>query len=306
MAASRRNPDYLPDLVLPETLEVTAELSEAVRGASLVVVAVPSQGFREVVVAARPWLEPGVPLVSLTKGLERGSHARMTQILAEELPSHPRGVLSGPNLAQEIAAGHPAATVVAMTDPAAASLVQRLLHTERLRIYTNPDVVGCEVAGVTKNVLALAAGMAVGLGLGDSSVAALVTRGLAELGRLVVALGGQRLTVASLAGVGDLVATCTSPRSRNRSAGVALGQGRPLAEILAGSRMAVEGVASARPLVELAAAQGVELPIGEQVLEVLEGRVQVTEAVERLMTRAAKQEFWDLGGDGRVPTPSVS
>ncbi|MCK4177882.1 NAD(P)H-dependent glycerol-3-phosphate dehydrogenase [Aciditerrimonas ferrireducens] len=295
LAANRRNPDYVPDLVLPEGVRVTASLAEAVQGASLVVLAVPSHGFRQVVREARAWLPPGVPVVSLAKGLERSSHRRMTEVLAEELPQCPRGVLSGPNLAHEIAAGQPAATVVAMTDPSAALLAQRLLHTDRLRIYTNDDVVGCEVAGVTKNVLALAAGMAVGLGLGDSSLAALVTRGLAELGRLVVALGGERLTVTSLAGVGDLVATCTSPHSRNRSAGVALGQGRPLAEILGGSRMVVEGVVSARPLVELAAHHGVELPIGQQVLDVLEGRATVVEAVDRLMSRTAKAEFWDLG-----------
>jgi glycerol-3-phosphate dehydrogenase (NAD(P)+) len=185
-----------------------------------------------------------------------------------------------------------------MTDDAVACLVQELLRTETFRVYTNPDVVGCEVAGATKNVLAIAAGIIQGLGLGDSSLAALITRGLAELGRLGVALGGERITVAGLAGVGDLVATCTSKLSRNRMVGEELGKGRALDDILAEMRMVAEGVKSARPLLEMAAVRGVEMPIGEQVAAVLEGVRSPEEAIPELMPRSAKPEFDGLPGPG--------
>lgn len=289
--AHHRNPDYLADHELPPQLQATASLEEAVGSATLVVMAVPSHGFRQVLRSLVPYLREDVPVLSLAKGLERDTNLRMSQVVAEEAPGRPAGVLSGPNLAGEIAAGQPAATVVAMTDPAVAAKVQHLLLTDSFRIYTNPDVVGCEVAGVTKNVLALAAGISSGLGLGDSSMAALITRGLAELGRLVVAMGGEQLTVASLAGVGDLVATCTSPLSRNRRVGVELGRGRPLAEVLGDMRMVAEGIKSARPLVDLASANGIEMPIAEQVTAVVEGEATPEEVVHNLMVRAAKPEF---------------
>lgn len=292
------NPDYLPGVVLCDALEATASLEEAVAGATVVVMAVPSHGFRQVIVDMAPFIGDDVPVVSLSKGLEQRTNARMTQIVEQELSARVTGVLSGPNLARDIAAGHPAATVVAMTDPAVAGAVQGLLHSDRFRIYTNPDVVGCELAGASKNVLALAAGMSVGLGLGDSSLAALVTRGLAEMGRLVVALGGDPLTVASLAGVGDLVATCTSPLSRNRSVGVALGSGRSIEEVVGEMRMVAEGVKTARPLVELAASHGVEMPIGEQVASVVEGRCSAQGSVGSLMARSAKAEFAGFDRDG--------
>jgi glycerol-3-phosphate dehydrogenase (NAD(P)+) len=230
-------------------------------------------------------------VLSLAKGLEQGTQLRMTQVIAHVLPAHPAGVLTGPNLSHEIATGQPAATVVAMTDGDIAAEVQELLRTETFRVYTNPDVVGCEAAGATKNVLAIAAGILQGLRLGDSSLAALITRGLAELGRLVAALGGDRLTVTGLAGVGDLVATCTSRLSRNRMVGERLGEGRALADILADMRMVAEGVKTARPLLTLAAAHGVEMPIGEQVADVLDGYRTPAEAVPVLMLRSARAEF---------------
>ena len=300
------NPDYLPGVALPEALGATASLEEAVTGATLVVLAVPSHGFRQVVADLAPFIGGDVPVVSLSKGLEQGTNARMTQIVEQELSPRVTGVLSGPNLARDIAAGHPAATVVAMTDPTTARAVQDLLHTDGFRIYTNPDLVGCEVAGASKNVLALAAGMAVGLGLGDSSLAALVTRGLAEMGRLVVALGGDPMTVASLAGVGDLVVTCTSPLSRNRSVGVALGSGRGIDAVVSEMRMVAEGVKSARPLVELAQAYGVEMPIGEQVAAVVEGRCTAQWSMSLLMTRSAKAEFAGFGRDDGSPAPGTT
>lgn len=294
IGVSHTNPDYLPGVVLPDSLRATASMEAAVDGAALVIMAVPSHGFRGVVRQLAPFVPEGVPVLSLAKGLERDSNARMTEVVRQELSARPVGVLSGPNLAREIAVGQPAATVVAMTDPSVAESVQQLLHSQRLRIYTNPDVVGCEVAGATKNVLAMAAGMSVGLGLGDSSLAALITRGLAEMGRLVVAMGGDPMTVASLAGVGDLVATCTSPLSRNRGVGVALGAGRTLDEVLTEMRMVAEGVKTAQPLVAMAGGYGVEMPIGEQVAAVIDGRCTVPAALGALMSRSAKPEFQGL------------
>jgi glycerol-3-phosphate dehydrogenase (NAD(P)+) len=299
--ARHENPDYLPGVALPPALRAVDSLPEAVEGTSLVVMAVPSHGFRGTLEALAPALAPGTPVLSLAKGLETGTLKRMTEVVADVLPGHAAGVLTGPNLAREIVAGQPGATVVAMTDEAVAGEVQALLGTESFRVYTNPDVVGCEMAGATKNVLAIAAGISAGLGLGDSSLAALITRGLAELGRLGVALGGHRLTIAGLAGVGDLVATCTSQLSRNRTVGVELGRGRRLEEIVAEMRMVAEGVKTARPLVSLAGAHGVEMPIGEQVAMVLEGTQSPAKVVPALMGRSAKAEFEGL--ERRVRTP---
>jgi len=290
------NPDYLPGVVLPETLRATASLDEAVTGAALVIMAVPSHGFRAVLTELSGSIPDDAPVLSLAKGLEQGSRLRMTEVIAQVVPGHVAGVLTGPNLAREIAAGQPAATVVAMTDEAMARQVQEVLRTPSFRVYTNPDVVGCEMAGATKNVLAIAAGILQGLGLGDSSLAALITRGLAELGRLGVAMGGERITIAGLAGVGDLVATCTSSLSRNRMVGEQLGRGRTLEEIMAEMRMVAEGVKTARPLLELARARGVEMPIGEQVAAVLEGETSPSKAILTLMSRSAKPEFDGLQG----------
>ena len=293
---THENPDYLPGVVLPETLRATSSLQDAVSGSALVVMAVPSHGFRTVLGELAPHIPAGTPVLSLAKGLEQGTHLRMTEVIAEVAPGHPAGVLTGPNLAREIAAGQPAATVVAMTDLSMARQVQEVLRSPTFRVYTNPDVVGSEMAGATKNVLAIAAGILQGLGLGDSSLAALITRGLAELGRLGVAMGGERITIAGLAGVGDLVATCTSSLSRNRMVGERLGQGSSLEEIMADMRMVAEGVKTARPLLELAGAHGVEMPIGEQVASVLEGMTSPAQAILTLMSRSAKPEFDGLGG----------
>ena len=300
MRATGENPDYLPGVTLPAALVATDDLAEALAGAELVVMAVPSHGLRAVAEEVVTAIGTGVPVLSLSKGLEQGTHLRMTEVLAAVLPGHPCGVLTGPNLAAEIAAGQPAATVVAVADEALAGEIQALLMTETFRVYTNPDVVGCEVSGATKNVLAIAAGIVDGLGLGDSTLAALITRGLAELGRLVVAMGGQRMTAAGLAGVGDLVATCTSHHSRNRHVGALLGRGRPLEGILADMQMVAEGVKTARPLVEMAAGFGVEMPIGEQVALVLDGTSTPAEAIPALMQRSATSEF------GRSPTLPLS
>jgi glycerol-3-phosphate dehydrogenase (NAD(P)+) len=298
------NPDYLPGIALPEALRATASLHDAVDGAALVIMAVPSHGFRAVLTDLAPHLGSHVPLLSLAKGLEQGTHLRMTEVIGQVVPDHPVGVLTGPNLAREVVAGQPAATVVAMTDEAIASEVQELLRTDMFRVYTNPDLVGCETAGATKNVVAIAAGMIQGLGLGDSSLAALITRGLAELGRFAVAMGGDPMTMAGLAGVGDLVATCTSRLSRNRMVGELLGQGRSLDDVLGDMRMVAEGVKSARPLLELAALHDVEMPIGQQVADVLEGIRSPAETIPALMRRSAKSEFHGLESRPQHPPPA--
>ena len=295
MARDARNADYLPELALPGGLRATSDLAGAVHGAGVVVMAVPSHGFRAVLAEARPHLGDGVPVVSLTKGVEQGSLARMTEVIAEVAPGHPYGVLTGPNLVGEIVAGHPTASVIAATDPDLAAELQQLFSTGAFRVYTNPDVVGCELGGALKNVVAIAAGIADGMGFGDNTRAALITRGVAELTRLGVALGGQPRTFGGLTGIGDLVATCCSRRSRNRSVGEELARGRPLAEITAGTRMVAEGVRTSDAVVELAARVGVEMPIADQVVAVLHGVTPASEVVAALMGRTMKPELDGLG-----------
>jgi glycerol-3-phosphate dehydrogenase (NAD(P)+) len=292
LQSSRVNPRYLPDLRLPDAVTVTCSMVDAVRGAEVVLVAVPSHGFRVVLAEMAGSLSDGAAVVSLAKGMEEGTNLRMSEVVAQVLPGHPAGVLSGPNLAHEVAAGQPAATVVAMPDAGLAERVQSLLHCRTLRVYTGTDVVGCEIAGVTKNVMAIAAGVCDGVGFGGNTRALLVTRGLAEQQRLGTALGGHALTFGGLAGVGDLVATCTSPQSRNRTVGYQLGLGRSLDEVLSGMRMVAEGVRSARPVVDLARAHGVEMPIAEQVAQLVAGRTTPAAALAVLMERPARPE-WD-------------
>jgi glycerol-3-phosphate dehydrogenase (NAD(P)+) len=289
---THQNVTYLPGIDLPASLVATHSLAEAVSGADVVLMAVPSHGFRTVLHDLLPALAPGVPVVSLAKGIESGSNRRMSEIVAELAPDNPAGVLTGPNLAREVAEGQPAASVVALRDAGEAARIQQLLHTRTFRVYTGTDVVGCEIAGATKNVMAIAAGICDGLGFGENTWAVLITRGLAELGRLGVTLGGQTLTFGGLAGVGDLVATCASPKSRNRSVGVELGRGRSLEEIVGGMRMVAEGVRTAGPLLGLARANDVEMPIVEQVEAIVEGRRSPGDALLALMDRPARAE-WD-------------
>lgn len=285
------NRTYLPGVKLPGSLRATASLAEAVDGADAVAVAVPTHGFRAVLVELAGHLSDGVPMVSLAKGLEQGSRQRMTEVIAEVLPGHAVGVLTGPNLAGEIVAGRPAASVLAMTDDGAAAELQPAFTTDTFRVYTNADVIGCEVAGAFKNVVAIAAGMSDGMALGDNARAAIVTRGLAELTRLAVALGGDLRTCAGLAGLGDLVATCSSPRSRNHQVGVELGRGRPLEEVVAEMRTVAEGVKSAPVVCELGAELGVEVPIAEQTDAVCHGGRPVEGALTALMNRRPRPEL---------------
>lgn len=296
LSETRRNSAYTGDVELPEGIAATSDLEEAVAGAELVVMAVPSHGFREVFSALAPDLGAGTPVVSLTKGIEHHSLLRMTEIVAEVAPGRPAGVLTGPNLALEVLAGQPTAAVVAMADVGLAHELQRLFWSDTLRVYTNVDVVGCEIAGAVKNVLAIAAGMAAGLGLGDNTRAAVVTRSLAELARLGSALGGDPLTFSGLAGLGDLVATCTSQRSRNFQVGVALGRGVPPEQAVATGRMVAEGVRTSLAVVELARRAGVEVPICEEVVAVCHRGKPPAATITSLMRRAAKDERHGLPG----------
>lgn len=290
ISSTRRNPRYTGELAMPDTLEATASLAEACDGAAAVLVAVPSAGFRMVVASIGHLVCGGTPVVSLTKGIERGTHATMTEILRASVPGAEVGVLTGPNLAKEVALGMPAACVVALPGIEGARLLQTRLHGPRFRVYTSADVVGCEVAGATKNVLAIAAGASDGLGFGDNTRATIITRGLAEMSRLGVSLGGRPGTFAGLAGVGDLVATCTSDRSRNRRVGIGLGEGRSLEEATAAVGEVAEGVGSAEPLVALARDADVELPICEQVAAMVAGRTTPRAALAALMARPAREE----------------
>lgn len=288
--ARSENPEYLPGVPLPSGLTATGDLDDA-GAADVVIMAVPSHGFRAVI--ERLDLPPTTPLLSLTKGIEGGTLLRMTEVVLDVRPDHEPdrvGVLTGPNLAGEVAAGSPAAAVVAMGEHATAETIQDLVMGATFRVYTNTDVVGCEIAGATKNVMAIAAGMSAGLGFGDNTSATLITRALVELTRLGVAMGGVESTFAGLAGMGDLIATCMSSQSRNHTVGRALAEGRALEEIVSEMNMVAEGVKSTRAVLELADRFDVEMPIAEQVGRVLYEGAHPRDAVLDLMTRAAKRE----------------
>ncbi len=298
---TRHNVAYLGDARLPESLLATSSITKAVAGASVVVMGVPSQGFRDVLSSAVHAMPAGVPVLSLSKGLEQDTLLRMTEVIGELCPTSPAGVLTGPNLAAEVIAGQPTATVVAFANEELARELQELFWTESLRVYTNTDVIGCETAGAMKNVMAIATGMAVGLGFGDNTRAAVITRSLAEVARLGTALGGDPLTFGGLAGLGDLVATCTSTKSRNFSVGIQLAAGRSMDEIVAGTNMVAEGIKSSRPVVELAARHGLEVPIAEQVVAVLYEGKSPAATIASLMHRSAKPELQGLrSGPGPI------
>lgn len=289
--SARCNRAYLDGFELPRALTATAALADAVGGADVVVMGVPSHGMREIAAHVARYIRPWVPVVSLSKGLEPGTLLRMTEVLAEELPGRPVGVLTGPNLAREVIGGQPAASVVAIADVTIAQELQRVLSRPSLRVYTNPDVVGCEVAGVVKNVIAIASGMAEGMGFGDNTRATLITRGLAEMSRLGVAMGGDALTFSGLAGAGDLIATCSSRQSRNNSVGLSLGRGERIDDILASMTMVAEGVKSSPSVLKLADRYGVEMPITEQVVAVCHQGVSAHDALVNLMTRSSRSEL---------------
>jgi glycerol-3-phosphate dehydrogenase (NAD(P)+) len=290
---TRENATYLPGRKLPAAVQVSHDMKDALSGANIVLGVMPSANARSVYAQALPHLAANTAFVSATKGLEPSTHLRMSEIIAQIASRNfsPRfAVLSGPSFASEAARSDPTAVVVASHDAALASMLQEEFAAPGFRLYTNDDVLGVELAGAMKNVMALAAGACQGVGLGFNSLAALITRGLAEMTRLAVALGARPETLSGLAGLGDLVLTCTGTLSRNRSVGVELGKGRPLGEILAGMRMVAEGVGTTAALLALAREAGIELPITEQVDAILNQGKSPREAVRDIMERPLRRE----------------
>jgi glycerol-3-phosphate dehydrogenase (NAD(P)+) len=288
------HPEYLPGITLPDSLAATADLAAALDGADIVVFGVPAQTLRTCLAGWAPYIPPGALLVSLMKGIEVGTGKRMSEVVTEvlEVPAQQVAVVSGPALAREIAERQFTASVVACADESSAQMLQGASHTPYLRAYWSTDVIGCELAGTGKNIIALAAGMAVALGVGDNSKATLITRGLAEIARLGEALGANFRTFAGLAGLGDLVATCNSPLSRNRTFGRHLAQGLTVEQAKAATGQTAEGVTSCASVLELARKHGVEMPITEVVAAVIAGELSVRDAVVALMSRSAKPEWY--------------
>lgn len=289
----RQNKVYLPDHKLPESVQVTHDAAASLENAGVVIGAIPSAHARGVYRRVLPHLVRGAAILSATKGIEPATHARMSEVIVEVVSPEfaPRiAVLSGPSFAREAAAGQPTAVVVASSDLALADQIQEQLAAPNFRLYTNDDVLGVELAGAMKNVMAIAAGVCQGIGLGSNPLAALITRGLAEMTRLGVALGARQETFSGLAGLGDLVLTCTGSLSRNRHVGVELGKGRSLAEILEGMKMVAEGVGTAGALLALAREAGIELPITEQVAAILDGGRSPREAIRSIMERPLRRE----------------
>ena len=287
---SHTNQKYLKEAMLPEKLVATNDIGEAVGNADVVVMGVPSHTFRGVLSEVKEHIRPWVPVISLTKGLELETRMRMTEIIEQVLPGHPTGVLTGPNLARENMAGQAAAGVIAKEDEIIVQELQKLFKSGLFRVYTNTDVIGCELGGVLKNIIAIAVGMGDGMGAGDNTRAALITRGLAEVTRLGVAMGGQPLTFSGLTGMGDMIATCTSPQSRNRHVGLELGKGRSMPDIIAEMVMVAEGAKSAPAVMALAEQYDVEMPIASDVYKVLSGESDARNAYRGLLRVTAGAE----------------
>jgi glycerol-3-phosphate dehydrogenase (NAD(P)+) len=293
LTKTRSNSLYLPGFFVPSNVEPVNRLDAALGGAEVVLTAVPSQHLRGVCSRMLSFLRPEQIFWSATKGLEHQSRRRMTEVIQETLAPRfaPRlAVLSGPTFAREVAHGSPATVVVASEDPLLADLLQQQFSTPVFRLYTNTDVIGVELGGAIKNVIAIAAGVCEGMGLGSNAVAAVITRGLAEMTRLACAMGARRETLYGLAGLGDLVLTCTGPLSRNRSAGVEIGRGRSPSDILSATRMAIEGFPAASAVLELGRQHGVQMPIAEQTYAMLCGRRSPQDALRELMERSLKPE----------------
>lgn len=287
---NNENPRYLPGFDLHPNLTASGDIEEVIDGADVLIMGVASAGFPDTLAAIEGRIDPSVPIVSLAKGLDRESGRRMTEIIGDTFPDNPIGVLTGPNLAKEILAGHAAASVIAFEDDAVAERLQPLFATQLFRVYTNPDPVGCELGGALKNVIAIAVGMADGLGTGDNTRAAVITRGLNEMTQLGTAMGGRLVTFGGLAGMGDLIATCISPQSRNRTVGEELGKGRTLDDIIEQMQQVAEGVKSAPVVARLARELDVELPICEEVRAVVEDGRTAEEAYRGLLHRPQQAE----------------
>jgi glycerol-3-phosphate dehydrogenase (NAD(P)+) len=286
----RTNEKYLPNAKLTRSLKASTSIQETVENADVIVMGVPAQSFRKVLQEAKLHIRPWVPIVSLAKGLEIGTKMRMTQIIEEEMPGHPAGVLTGPNLAKEIHFGKAAAAVIAMVDDTIAKQLQLVFSSGLFRVYTNSDVIGCELGGALKNIMAIASGMGDGANAGDNTRSAVITRGLSELTRLGVAMGGKRRTFSGLAGMGDLVATCSSTKSRNHHVGFQLGQGKNLEQIIEEMSEVAEGVKTAKVVMELAKDYKVDMPISSEVYKVLYEGNTVNDAFKGLLKREVGSE----------------
>ena len=281
--AQHTNSKYLGDASITQKLEASSDLHQVVSQADVLVLAIPSQSLRGVLDDVKSEVKKGVPVISLTKGLELSTHMRMTEIIKQLLPDNPRGVLTGPNLAREVIKGSAAASVMATEDQSIIGDLQQIFHNSLFRVYTNHDVIGCELGGVLKNIIAIAAGIGDGLGAGDNARAAVITRGLAEITRLGTAMGGEAQTFAGLTGLGDLVATCTSAQSRNRNVGYAIGEGKTIDEVIAEMYMVAEGVKSAPAVMALAEEYKVEMPIAREVYEVVQGNRTARDAFKGVL-----------------------
>jgi glycerol-3-phosphate dehydrogenase (NAD(P)+) len=293
---NHRNTKYLgKDHVLSESLRATTDFAEAARAADVVVMGVPSHGFRGVLTELASELRPWVPVVSLVKGLEQGTNMRMSQIVDEVLPGHPAGILAGPNIAREVAEGYAAAAVLAMPDQHLAAQLAQLFRTRRFRVYTIDDVLGVEMAGALKNVYAISVGMGYSLGIGENTRAMVIARSVREMSKLGEAMGGQRDTFAGLAGMGDLIVTCTSQRSRNRHVGEQLGAGKPIEEIISSMNQVAEGVKAASVIMEFADKYGLNMPIAREVDAVINHGANVEQAYRGLMVETPGHEIYGSG-----------
>jgi glycerol-3-phosphate dehydrogenase (NAD(P)+) len=293
---NHRNTRYLgKDVELSETLRATTDFAEAAQCADVVVMGVPSHGFRHVLTELAAELRPWVPVVSLVKGLEQGTNMRMSQIVDEVLPGHPAGILAGPNIAREVGEGYAAAAVLAMPDQHLAAQLAQLLRTRRFRVYTVDDVLGVEMAGALKNVYAIAVGMGYSLGIGENTRAMVIARSVREMSKLGEAMGGQRDTFSGLAGMGDLIVTCTSQRSRNRHVGEQLGAGKPIDEIISSMNQVAEGVKAASVIMEFADKYGLNMPIAREVDSVISHGAKVEDAYRGLVAETPGHEVHGTG-----------
>ncbi|MCQ1528102.1 NAD(P)H-dependent glycerol-3-phosphate dehydrogenase [Lutispora saccharofermentans] len=290
----RENTTYLPDVMLPDKIHISNDLEYCCRESDIIVLGTPSHAVRETVHNIRSYLNKEQVIVNLAKGIENDTLCRMSEVIEEYLPDNPIAVLSGPNHAEEVARNIPSATVVSSKYKRVAEFIQDTFMTPRFRVYTNPDIVGVELGGALKNVIALGAGISDGLGFGDNTKTALMTRGIVEIARLGVAMGARQNTFNGLSGVGDLIVTCTSMHSRNRRAGIAIGQGKTLEEVLSSTKMVVEGVRTTKSAYQLSKKIGIEMPITEEIYGVLFDDYEVRNSVINLMTRNKTHEMEDL------------
>jgi glycerol-3-phosphate dehydrogenase (NAD(P)+) len=292
---NNRNSKYLGDIDLHKALQATTDVAEAVSGADVLIMGVPSHGFLEALENAAPYARPWIPVVHVVKGLEQGTDYRMSQIVAEILPGHPAGVLAGPNIASEVVAGYAAAATIAMPDQNSATQLAALFRTTRFRIYSSTDVVGIEVAGALKNVFAIAAGMGDGAGAGYNTKAMVITRAAREMTKFGQAVGGDPATFAGLAGIGDLIVTCTSPASRNRRVGQAIGEGKTIDEIVAGMNQVAEGIKTVSVVMDMAAGLGIDMPIATEVHGVVNQGRTAQDAYRGLLKAAPGHEIHGEG-----------